>query len=86
MTGQHLCETALNGDAAKVSTLLSTQCAQSFINYQDADGSMPIHFAAASGHVAVAKQLIAGRRIYTSRRVGKKEKMEKKKKSWEGHT
>jgi hypothetical protein len=38
MTGQQLCETAGDGDAAKVHTLLSTQCAQSFINYQDANG------------------------------------------------
>ena len=38
MTGQQLCEAARVGDAAKVSTLLSTQGAQSFINYQDADG------------------------------------------------
>jgi hypothetical protein len=39
MTGQQLCETARGGDTAKVSTLLSTEGAQSFINYQDADGS-----------------------------------------------
>jgi hypothetical protein len=32
MTGQQLCEAASDGDAAKVSTLLSTQGAQSFIN------------------------------------------------------
>ncbi len=38
MTGQQLCEAALVGDAANVGTLLSTQGAQSFINYQDARG------------------------------------------------
>jgi ankyrin repeat protein len=59
MTGQHLCEAACDGDTAKVSTLLSTQCVQSFINYQDADGSTPLLHAAGSGHATVAKQLIA---------------------------
>jgi hypothetical protein len=38
MTGQQLWEAARVGDAAKVSTLLSTQGAQSFMNYQGADG------------------------------------------------
>jgi hypothetical protein len=32
MTGQQLCEAARDGDEAKVSTLLSTQGAQPFIN------------------------------------------------------
>jgi hypothetical protein len=35
MPGQQLCEAALDGDAAKVRTLLSTQATQSFINYHD---------------------------------------------------
>jgi hypothetical protein len=39
MTGQQLLEAACDGDAAKVGTLLSTQGAQSFINYQDANGA-----------------------------------------------
>ncbi len=47
-------------NTAKVSTLLSTQCVKSFINYQDADGSTPLLHAAGSGHVTVAKKLIAG--------------------------
>jgi hypothetical protein len=38
MMGQQLCEAALHGDAAKVSTLLSRQDAQSFIDHQDKDG------------------------------------------------
>jgi hypothetical protein len=38
MTGQQLCQAAHDGNAMKVSTLLSTQGAQSFINYQDAGG------------------------------------------------
>jgi hypothetical protein len=55
MTGQQLWEAARDGDAAKVSTLLSTQGAQSFINYQDADG------CTGKGHAAVSKQLLAAR-------------------------
>jgi hypothetical protein len=38
MTGQQLWEAARDGEAVKVSTLLSTQGAQSFINYQGALG------------------------------------------------
>ena len=60
-TGQQLCEAAGDGDAAKVSTLLSTQGAQSFINYQEAHGYTPLHIAAVNGHAAVTEQLIAAR-------------------------
>jgi hypothetical protein len=41
MTGQQLLDATLDGDTEKVRTLLSTQGAQSFINYQDALGDMP---------------------------------------------
>jgi hypothetical protein len=74
-TGQQLCEAADDGDAAKVSTLLSTQGAvystrlhnsllstqgaQSFINYQDALRATPLQAAAAKGHAAVTNMLIA---------------------------
>jgi ankyrin repeat protein len=61
MTGQQLWEAARDGDAAKVSTLLSTQGAQSFINYQDAQGFTPLFVAALKGHAAVTEQLIAAR-------------------------
>ena len=61
MTGQQLWEAARDGDAAKVSTLLSTQGAQSFINYQGAHGYTPLHLAADQGHEAVTKQLLAAR-------------------------
>ena len=61
MTGQKLCEAARDGDAAMVSTLLSTQGAQFFINYQDADGATPLHEAAGQGHAAVTKQLLEAR-------------------------
>ena len=59
MTGQRLCEAALDGDAAKVSTLLSTQGARSFINYQDARGCTPLLFAARNGHSAITEKLLA---------------------------
>ena len=49
MTGQQLWEAARDGDAAKVSTLLSTQDAQSFINYQDVLGVTPLHGAVFEG-------------------------------------
>ena len=62
MTGKQLCETALIGDPVKVSKLLSTQGAQSFINYQDAHGITPLHEAFVNGHVAVTEKLIAVRR------------------------
>ena len=58
MAGQQLCKAARDGDAAKVSTLLSTQGAQFFFNYQDALGATPIFIAALHGHGSVTKQLI----------------------------
>ncbi len=61
ITGQKLWNAARDGDAAKVSTLLSTQGAQSFINYQVANVFTPLHCAAGQGLVAVTKQLIAAR-------------------------
>ena len=61
MTGQQIWNAARDGDTAKVHTLLSTQGAQSFINYQDRNGATALHFAADNGHEAVTKQLIAAR-------------------------
>jgi ankyrin repeat protein len=61
ITGQQLCEAARDGDAAKVSTLMSTQGAQSFINYQDADGVAPLYATAYLGHAAVTEQLLKAR-------------------------
>jgi hypothetical protein len=46
MTGLQLCEAALIADTAKVSTLLSRQGVQSFINYQGECGLTPLHCAA----------------------------------------
>jgi hypothetical protein len=62
MTGpQQLWEAVRDGDAAKVSTLLSTQGAQSFINYQGANGNTPLHLAALKGHAAITSQILASR-------------------------
>ncbi len=48
-------------DCAKVSTLLSSQSAQSFINYQDVLGVTPLHEAVFKGLAAVTEKLIAAR-------------------------
>jgi hypothetical protein len=61
MTGQQLWEAEGDGDAAKVSTLLSRQGAQSFINYQDAQGATPLYATALNGHASVTKHLLAAR-------------------------
>ena len=61
MTGKDLCETTRDGDTAKVSTLLSTQDAQSFINYQDAHGITSLHEVVVNGHAAVTEKLIVSR-------------------------
>jgi ankyrin repeat protein len=61
MPGQQLLDAALDGDTEKVRTLLSTQRAQSFINYQDALGDTPLHLAVEQGHTTVTRQLIAAR-------------------------
>jgi ankyrin repeat protein len=56
-------DAAIQGDAAKARTLLSTPDAQSFINYQDKNGATPLHCAARGGHAAVTEQLIAAHSI-----------------------
>jgi ankyrin repeat protein len=61
MTGQQLWQAALHGDAAAVSTLLSTRGAKSFINYQGTAWFTPLLLAAQNGHETVTKQLIAAR-------------------------
>ena len=50
MTGLDLWCAASDGEAAEVRTLLSTEGAQSFINYQGQHGSTPLHVAAVIGH------------------------------------
>jgi ankyrin repeat protein len=61
MTGQQLWAAACDGDEGKVSTLLSTQDAQSFINYHDVLWVTSLYIAAQIGHDAVLTQLIAAR-------------------------
>ena len=61
LTVKQLLDAARDGDAAKVSSLLSTQGAQSLINYQDAQGATPLFIAAQKGHASVTEQLIAAR-------------------------
>ena len=56
-----LWDAARDGDAAKVSTLLSTQGAESLINCQNSRGATPLHAAAWHGREAVTKQLLAAR-------------------------
>ena len=56
--GKQLREAARDGDAAKVSTMLSAQGAQSFINYKDANGVTPLFFAAADGHTTVTEKIL----------------------------
>ena len=58
-TVKQLLDAAREGDAAKVSALLSTEGAQSLINYQDTQGATPLYVAAQKGHAAVTEQLIA---------------------------
>jgi len=48
--GQQLCETSRDGDTTKVNRMPSTQCAQSFINYQDTDGVTLLHHTSVTGH------------------------------------
>jgi ankyrin repeat protein len=57
--GRKLLEAAEYGDAAEVSTLLSTPGAQCFINSQGTAGRTALHLAAGKGHEAVTEQLLA---------------------------
>ena len=50
-----------DGDTATVRNMLSTACAQSLINYQDALGATPFYVAAVNGHPTVTEQLIETR-------------------------
>jgi hypothetical protein len=46
------------GDTTVVTSLMSTQDVQSFINYPDVIGSTPFHTVVANWHESVTKQLI----------------------------
>jgi hypothetical protein len=50
-----------DGDTVTVRKILSTEGAQSLINYQDSFGATPLLAAAANGHEVVTKQLIEAR-------------------------
>ena len=55
--GMLLRDAARDGDTVTVRTLLSAAGAQSLMNYQDANGSTPLHMAAENAHDSVTKQL-----------------------------
>ena len=61
MLGQQLWSAAGHGEDGEVRRLLSTEGAQSFINYQGAHGKTPLHLAAGFGHEAVMEKLLAVR-------------------------
>ncbi len=56
-----LTDAARDGDTVTVRTLLSAADAQSLMNYQDENGSSPLHLAAENGHASVTAQLIEAR-------------------------
>jgi hypothetical protein len=59
LSGLQLYDAAKRGDR-KVRTLLSTQDAQSFMNFQDKDGDT-LQIGSGSGHAAVTEVLLAAR-------------------------
>ncbi len=61
MTGRRLWLVSQVGDEVEVGSLLSTQGAHSWINYQDANGSTSLHVASGEGHEVVTEQLLAAR-------------------------
>jgi hypothetical protein len=61
MTGHQLGEGVGHSETTKVSTLLSTQGVQSFINYQNEDGCTSLHITVGKGHVSVTKHLLSAR-------------------------
>jgi ankyrin repeat protein len=61
MTGRRLWLVSQVGDAVEAGSLLSTQGAHSCINYQDVNGSTPLHNTTREGHETVTAQLIAAR-------------------------
>ena len=59
--GNELLEVSMWDDCAKVSTLLSSRGAQSFLNYQNENGFTPLHAATVNEHVNVTELLIGAR-------------------------
>ena len=72
MLGNELLEASTADDCAKVSTLLSSPDAQSFINYQNKNGFTPLHAATANDHLNVTKVLIEARcNVNANSRIGR---------------
>ena len=61
MTGHELRDAAHESDKAKVSTLLSIQGTQSFINDQDTHGDTPLFFTVENGRETVTGKVLAAR-------------------------
>ena len=72
MLGNKLLEASKSDDCVKVSTLLSSPDAQSFINYQNHNGCTPLHAATANDHLNVTKVLIEARcNVNANSRIGR---------------
>jgi hypothetical protein len=65
MTGKQFCETTRDGDTSKFSTLLSTQGAQSFMNYKDTHPCTQLHVTSIGGYQyeVVTKHLTTRRNV-----------------------
>jgi ankyrin repeat protein len=59
--GKDLIEVSIEGDSVKVETLLSSQGAESFINYQNEHGATPLHSPTVNDQETVTKLLIEAR-------------------------
>ena len=59
--GNELIEASIAGDSTKVETLISSQGAESFINYQNEHGATPQHHTTVNDHETVTKLLIEAR-------------------------
>jgi ankyrin len=58
MSGKQLLAAVMNGNAVTARTLLCTSGAESFIDYQDVQGHIPLHLAIELGHESIMSQLL----------------------------
>jgi ankyrin repeat protein len=58
MSGKQLLAAVMNGNSVTVRTLLCTPGAESFIDYQDVQGDIPLHLAIELGHESIMSQLL----------------------------